>query len=261
MADNTLLNAGSGGDTIRDLDRAGIKTQLVGLDINPSGSEVLAGGDATFRALRVSARPLEALGYFKLAGRTGTYGGLAANTPLFSMRWTDATKLALIQKVECAVLTTVAATTAGLTTRQLLIARGFTVSDSGGTAATLSGNNNKLRTAGATSAFGDVRWGAPITAGTRTLDAQPVGEALGWAGLLSNGLVIGGCGSSPVNAARSTEGGLDYVTLFDAVHEHDHPIVLAQNEGIVLRIGATAEPSGATQETFFKVRWAEVSAF
>jgi hypothetical protein len=47
MADNTTLNAGTGGDSIRDKDRAGVKTQIVGLDINASGSEVLGTGDAT----------------------------------------------------------------------------------------------------------------------------------------------------------------------------------------------------------------------
>jgi hypothetical protein len=41
MADNTQLNTGSGGDTIRDKDRSGIKTQIVGLDVNIGGSEVL----------------------------------------------------------------------------------------------------------------------------------------------------------------------------------------------------------------------------
>jgi hypothetical protein len=47
MADNTQLNTGTGGDVVRDKDRAGVKTQVVGLDINPAGSEVLGTGDAT----------------------------------------------------------------------------------------------------------------------------------------------------------------------------------------------------------------------
>src|SRR5689334_7669895 len=43
MADNTQLSAAVGsGDTIRDKDRSGVKTQVVGLDLNPNGgSEVL----------------------------------------------------------------------------------------------------------------------------------------------------------------------------------------------------------------------------
>ncbi len=37
MADNTVLPAGAGGDTVRDVDRAGVKTQVTGLDVNIGG--------------------------------------------------------------------------------------------------------------------------------------------------------------------------------------------------------------------------------
>jgi hypothetical protein len=47
VADNTTLDPGTGGDTIRDKDRVGIKTPIVALDINPAGAEVLGTGDAT----------------------------------------------------------------------------------------------------------------------------------------------------------------------------------------------------------------------
>lgn len=43
MADNSVINAGSGGDTIRDKDRSGVKTQIVGLDLGIGGTEALAG--------------------------------------------------------------------------------------------------------------------------------------------------------------------------------------------------------------------------
>lgn len=44
MADNTTLPSGSGGDVIRDKDRAGVKTQIVGLDLGIGGSENLMNG-------------------------------------------------------------------------------------------------------------------------------------------------------------------------------------------------------------------------
>lgn len=44
MADNTTLNTGTGGDTLRDKDRAGVKTQIVALDLNPAGTETLMAG-------------------------------------------------------------------------------------------------------------------------------------------------------------------------------------------------------------------------
>ncbi len=44
MADNTELSAGTGGDTLRDKDRAGVKTPIVAIDLNPAGSETLMAG-------------------------------------------------------------------------------------------------------------------------------------------------------------------------------------------------------------------------
>lgn len=45
MADNTILLPGSGGDTIRDIDRGGVKTQIVALDLHPGGVETLTTGN------------------------------------------------------------------------------------------------------------------------------------------------------------------------------------------------------------------------
>jgi hypothetical protein len=213
--------------------------------------------DATLKALHVTGRPMEALGFYKVKGRTATYAALAAAAPLFSMR---CGVLTVIIRVRIFVVTTAAATTAGLTERELIIARGFTASDTGGTAVVLTGNNQKMRTSHATSGVTDMRFGAPLTAGTRTLDANAIASAAGWSGLLSTGVVIGNGGSSGVAAARSTEGGTGPVTLYD-INRDDYPIVLTANEGIVVRIGPDAQPAGATQQTYVMVDWAEVSAY
>jgi len=47
MADNTILNPGAGGDTIRDVDKGGLKTQVVMLDIGGAGAEALFTGAVT----------------------------------------------------------------------------------------------------------------------------------------------------------------------------------------------------------------------
>jgi hypothetical protein len=44
MADNTVLNSMTGGDTIRNKDRTGVKTAIVAIDLNPGGAETLMGG-------------------------------------------------------------------------------------------------------------------------------------------------------------------------------------------------------------------------
>jgi hypothetical protein len=44
MSDNTVLNVGTAGDTYRSKDRAGVKTQVVTLDLTPGSSETLVAG-------------------------------------------------------------------------------------------------------------------------------------------------------------------------------------------------------------------------
>jgi hypothetical protein len=44
MADNTKLNSGSTGDSIRDIDKGGVKTQVVTLDVGGAGAESLVAG-------------------------------------------------------------------------------------------------------------------------------------------------------------------------------------------------------------------------
>lgn len=44
MADNTILPPGGGGDTIRDIDKGGLKTQVVAIDLGGAGAESLLTG-------------------------------------------------------------------------------------------------------------------------------------------------------------------------------------------------------------------------
>jgi hypothetical protein len=207
----------------------------------------------------VGLKPFTALGFYAVSGDTGTYSGLAANTPLFSFRWGDATRFGIILKVEVVVFTSVAASTAGITERQLIVARSFTASDTGGTALTPTLNNQKRRTSFGTSLATDIRIGNPITAGTRTLDANPMSRALGWSALNHTGPIIGAQGAAASAAAWATAGS-EPIKLLDATNGQDHPIVLAQNEGIIVRIGVVM-PTGATQETWVNVVWGEAASY
>ncbi len=68
MADNTTLNPGAGGDTVRDKDRAGVKTQIVALDLNPSGSESLMSGKMPSTIADGDAATIGALADAKVTG-------------------------------------------------------------------------------------------------------------------------------------------------------------------------------------------------
>jgi hypothetical protein len=222
------------------------------IQIQGNGGTIAEVDGTTFRALRVTARPLDygALGYYSVAANTGTYAGLAAAAPLFSMRWGDATRFCVVYQFRWSVTTTVAFTAAQTIDRELIFARAFTVSDTGGTAVTLTGDNQAKRTSMGASLMTDMRvFSSAITAGTRTLDAASLGHVVGWA-----------------PASTGTNGGLgmhiDAQDFFGALAgSYEHPVVLAQNEGLIGRVGAVAMGAGGTQKSHIQVAWAEVAAF
>jgi hypothetical protein len=210
--------------------------------------------------LRVNNHPANVLGSYMVNGRTSTYTGLAAGSPLFSFRWGNASNLAVIKRVRIAVAVTGPATTPGQAERELIVARSFSASDTGGTAVTLTGNNQKMRTSQGTSLVTDMRFGTTITAGTRTLDAAPIASVVSWLGANFTGLDIGGGGSGATAATWVGVGGLGMIPLLD-IAQGDYPLVLAQNEGFIIRVGKDAMPAGATQQTYVSVAWEEIPSF
>lgn len=215
-------------------------------------SGVIAEVDGTtFRAMRVVARPLDygALGHYQVGVSTAAYVAIAAATIMFSMRWTDATRFAVVYKACVSVGATVAATAAAHIDRALQIVRGFTVSDSGGTAITLTGNNQKMRTSMATSLMGDMRvmGAAVLTAGTGTADAQAIGK------------VNAAMGTGAITTSPSLTV-IPYTEILRDDGGYSHPVVLAQNEGLRW-MNPVAGPAAASLITAFQMGWAEVTAF
>lgn len=204
-------------------------------------------GEPVSGTMRAVPRPYDVLGAYILSAESGVMAaGLGAAAPVFSMRWNPTTvgALALVHRVQVAVGNAGTAFTAGLGSLNLFVARAFTVSDSGGTAQTLTGNNAKLRTSFATSQVADMRISstATLTAGTRTLDAVDIG-------------LIG----FPV-PATTTNNLIQALTdiLARQPGDGDWPLVLAANEGFV--ITATVPATGTW---FFQVvvDWMEVTGF
>jgi hypothetical protein len=209
--------------------------------------------------ITIQGKPFVALGYYQVSGRTPTYAGLAASAPLVALRNPSATVLIVPLRVKVQVMTTVAASTAGAAQRELVIGRSWTVSDTG-TAVTLTGNNNKKRTSQATS-IADLKFGGALTAGTRTLDANAIGQAIAWQPLLMVGAMIGNTGATATGAASAGIGTMGGVDLLDRRSFDEYPVVLAQNEGILIRLGPDAQAAGATNQTYFDIAWAEVTAY
>lgn len=210
--------------------------------------------DPTYDALRVSSRPLDvgSLGHYRLSMASGTVAAaLAANAELFQFRWTDATRLCVIHKVLLSAGANVAATAAGLVTLELAVARGWTIAGTGGATATITGNNQKTRTSMGTTLLGEARCAttAALGAGTKTLDTQGIGNVM--VGIGTGAITV----SPTLNLIEKT----DMVEIDDGASMH--PVILAQNEGLVLKNGATAWPATMTWGFAVTVVWAEVAAF
>ena len=214
-----------------------------------ANSTSLMSVDATFAAAHMTLRPPEQTGSYQIAALSGAVTGVGAGSPVFSMRWAPGTgALCLINNV------TISATvTTGFTAQQeleyaLFVARGFTVSDAAGTQVIMSGNNQKLRTSMNTSLIasgGDMRISSTValTAGTRTLDSQPLNA--------NSFMAIAATASSAISNVN--------IPLFDR-YPGEYPIVLANNEGIVVN-NLLAMGAAGVVRLVVSVSWTEVATY
>jgi hypothetical protein len=202
----------------------------------------------TYRALRVTVRPVDygVFGSYRISVITGTMAvALPANSEMFQARWTDATRLALIWGFSIDGMSDFnSAFSAGFSSMTFTIARGWSADGSGGNAATLTGNNQKLRTSMGTPLMAAIRSSSTgaLTTGTKTLDAQPEGQITFSTGTVANVIFLG-----QIQVYGSMEAG-----------SNPAPIILAQNEGVVAR--ATV-PAGGTWQTGFTMSWSEVASY
>jgi len=188
--------------------------------------------------------------------RTGAISGtmavsLGANSEIYQFRYlTAASRVALVQKISISAAVNVAATTAVLAAFRATIARGWSAAGSGGTRILLTGDNAQLRTSMATSEVSDsgISSTGALTAGTKTLDNTDFGAI---AFSFGTGAITAGVNLNLIPVTP----------LFDADGEGQHPIVLANQEGFVIRTGANAFPAGATWTFAVNVLWFEVPAF
>jgi len=220
----------------------------MGIQIQGSGGVISEVDGTTFRALRTTPRPVEygAFGHYRLSTTVALVVTQAANGLLFSFRWGDATRFCVLQKIRIGCLQTAAATATITPSFQVVIARGWTVSDSVGTAITLTGNQMKKRTNMGTTLVTDIRKSAVaagLTSGAKTLDLEPILEL-------------------PTNQTITTPNAIFYERGVDfEAGDGLHPTVLAQNEGFVVRGPTVIFGAAGTANLTVDVAWAEVAAF
>jgi len=225
----------------------------MGIQLQGNGGTIAEVDGTTFRALRVVARPVDygTLGFYQAAPLSGAIAaGLAANSEILQIRWTDATRFAVLQKITLPGARATTAFAAGVIDLDLTIARAFTAAGTGGATVTLTGNNQKMRTSMGTSLMGEIRvvTTAALGAGTKTLDSERVGRIVTHS-------------SAGVGAATPIIGSL-YLPVYELFEQDaadgEHPIVLATNEGAIVR--ATV-PGTGVWNVGFVVKWGEVAAY
>ena len=226
----------------------------MGVQIQGASGTIVEAGLFSPAALHVSCKPDQygTLGHYQFSGQTGAIGaGAGANSELLQMRWVDATRLCIIKKVLITGMRATTAFAAGAIDLKLNRATGWSGDGTGGTAVTVTGQELRLRTSMGLTLFSTgfrIATTAALGAGTKTVTSQEVGT-------------ITTHSSAGPGAATPIIGSI-YLPTYD-LFEHDasdgeHPIVLVQNEGIVIR--ATV-PATGVWNLGMTVKWAEVTAF
>lgn len=222
-----------------------------------TGTQVASVGMASTKVwspLDVASGPLQvgAGGGYRLSMTSGTIAAaLAANSELFQFRFTTAaSRVCIIHGISVSASYNLAPTAAAILALRGTVARSWSAAGSGGTRATLTTNNQKLRTSHATSEVNDAGMATTgaLTAGTKTLDAQDFGG------------VSYGVGTAALTAVPTTVLIPKTNLLGDFGGTLAFPLVLANQEGFVIRSGLIG-PATMTWQLTVDVAWSEVTAF
>lgn len=202
-------------------------------------------------ALRTSLRPMDfgqpfsSYGSYSYSGITGTTAAGSGAIFIAAFRWTDPSRYALIRRVRGHQSWIATAFTAGVCSLEMLVARAYTAPDStGGTAQTITGNNGKRRSSMGSMQVATIHLATTgaISGGTRVTDANPIAAI--------SQSVIAVAGSTMIQGAQGN--------LWDPTEEGRYPLVLAANEGFLIRSTA---PATGTYATRIDIDWDEVAAF
>lgn len=213
-------------------------------------------GNAAALPMHVTGKPLPvgSLGQYRIASTTGTIAAaLAASGQVFYVRWTDATRFFVLHKFTARFQALTLFTAATLTDFGFDLFKATAVSAGGGGTDLGALVKTKMRTSmGAslldTAGLMRISTIAALTAIT-TLDATAIAQSLG--------------DTQRVNPAAATEEQRvnDPTLVYTCdMANGEHPLVLAQNEGLVLR-NRTVWPAAGTGIFQIEMVWSEVSAF
>lgn len=201
---------------------------------------------------KTSANVVGALGHYHVSVATGTLAAtLAAAARVFSFRWTDSSKLAVITRVQAKLITLTAFPADQQIRLDAFTVRTFTTDFTDGTSLTKTTNSFKKRASMATTSIGTIRVAttAALSGQTLTADANAFAQGIGTA--------------CDVNVAAGTAMNIQVPPVLDwraDVGSGVYPLVLAQNEGFVIQNGVLWGATG-TGVVAVAVEWAEVEDY
>jgi hypothetical protein len=217
---------------------------------SPTKASVSEEVDPTNAAARVSLRPLEHIGitpllggHYRLSAKSGLTTVIASAGAIFTMRWADSARTAVINKVYASFIPTTAFTGAQAVDVDIVKVTGYTAIDTSGTVIALGASNKKRTNMNNSQMLATVATTTALAAGTGTSDANP----------LSQNTLYQQFGAA-ANASLPLQPLLDYNA------GAEYPLVLAANEGFRIRIVTTMGVAGVGNFTIM-VDWTEAPAF
>lgn len=179
------------------------------------------------------------LNWSTISAKTGSLTGVVANAPLFAFRNLGG-NIAWLKKISVTLNLATSFGSPQAVDLGLFVCRSFSSSDSGGVALALSGTNNaRHRTSQVAFSSCDLRIAGamPLTPGTRTPDAMPVGIVGAWA---------------------SNAGGAIPLSDLFTFNDGDYPLALAGGEGFEVQ-PLSAIGVGGTAVLYVAATIAEIS--
>ncbi len=222
------------------------------IQIQGNGGAIAEVDGAGFRAMRMSPRPLDhgVLGHYSYGGFTGILpAALAANAEIFQFRWTDATRICLINEVKISAIVSTTFFAAGAPVQiDMVKSAAWSAAGSGGTAISPAALLKKRTSMGSSLvASGDIRIAttAALGAGTKVLEGASLATL---------------AAAGPITASLNGEIIAPGTILYRGeVGDGQHPLALVQNEGFSIR--SIAVPATGTWTAAIQVDWTEVAAY
>jgi hypothetical protein len=194
-------------------------------------------------------------GHYRIAATTGTLAAaLAAGGQLFYLRWTDATRFCVITSFKASFQTLTPFTAATLTDFGFDLFKATSVSVGGGGTDLGAVVKTRMRTTGMGASLLDgaglmrIASTGALTAIT-TLDGAAIAQSVGDPNL-----------TNPAAATEEPRVNDPTLVFRPCAASGEYPLVLGQNEGLVLR-NRTVWPAAGTGLVQIELAWAEVTHY